>query len=690
MNTWTTTEGTPYPLGVSYLPEEDAYNFALYSKHATSVVLLIYSARDLRIPLATFQLHYLQNKSHRIWHCRLKTSQLGQEKYYAYRIDGPAPAGQFAWHTFDHEKILLDPYAKSVFFPPEFNRQVACLPGPNDGQAPLGTLFQDADDFDWEDDVRPHHENDLVIYELHVKGFTFHPTAGVPPDCRGTFAGIVEKIPYLQELGVTAIELMPVHQFDPQNGDYWGYSTLNFFSPHHAYTRNSEAGEQRREFKQMVKALHQAGIEVLLDVVYNHTTEGNRFGPIYSFKGIDNSTYYLINEQSEEPYSDYTGTGNTLHTRNNYVRSMIVDSLRYWVEEMHVDGFRFDLASIFSRAADGTLSFEEPPIFSDIQSDPLLANVRFIAEPWDAAGTIQLGAKFPGLQWLQWNGAFRDDVRKFVRGDPGMVPSAITRLYGSDDLFPDTLPHAYHAYQSVNFITSHDGFTLYDLVTYNYKHNFANGEQNADGLNENYSWNCGIEGDINLSEEVLTLRKRQAKNFLVLLMVSNGTPMLLAGDEFLRTQSGNNNAYNQDNATSWIDWGLRDKHENFFCFTKKMIAFRKAHPSLSRSRFWREDIQWFGTSGPSDLSYSSRSFAFYLNGQSQEDTNLYVMINAYGEPIPFRFQIEGPWHRIIDTSLPPLQDFVTPGEDIIYSAEYLLSPRSVAVFIQSPPSKPAS
>ncbi|MEK6481842.1 isoamylase [Catalinimonas sp. 4WD22] len=681
MLSWTATEGSPHPLGVSYIPQEDAYNFALYSKHASSVTLLIYSSQNFITPLLSYHLQYLHNKSHRIWHCRIKAAALREGKYYAYKIDGPEPAGQFEWHTFDKDKVLLDPYARAVFFPPAFDRTAASLPGMNDGQAPLGMIIKDTNHFDWQDDIRPFHEHDLIIYELHVKGFTFHPSSGVTEDKRGTFAGVIEKIPYLKKLGITAVELMPVHQFDPQNGDYWGYSTLNFFSPHHAYASQTEEGGQVKEFKQMVKALHKAGIEVILDVVYNHTTEGDRFGPIYSFKGIDNSTYYLISEEQPEPYCDYTGTGNTMHTRNNHVKSMIIDSLRYWVKEMHVDGFRFDLASIFSRGVDGNLSFEEPPIFADIQSDPLLVQVRFIAEPWEASGTFQLGSKFPGLQWMQWNGAYRDEVRKFVKGDMGMVPHLMSRLYGSDDLFSDTLPHAYHAYQSINFITSHDGFTLYDLVSFNYKHNFANGGHNADGQNENYSWNCGIEGDEVLTESVLKLRIQQAKNFIVLLMLSNGTPLILAGDEFLRTQKGNNNPYNQDNETSWVNWSMMEKHGDFFKFYQKMIAFRKAHPSLCRSRFWREDVQWFGINDKPDLAYHSRSLAFFLRGKSQEDHDLYVMVNAYWEALTFNFQLEGPWHRIINTGLTAPQDFIAQGEEVIYSNTYLLLPRSVAVFI---------
>jgi glycogen operon protein len=361
---------------------------------------------------------------------------------------------------------------------------------------------------------------------------------------------------------------------------------------------------------------------------------------------------------------------------------MVMDSLRHWKKEMHIDGFRFDLASVFSRNADGSLNWGHAPIFAEIAADPELGQLRLIAEPWDT-GAYQLGRGFPGITWLQWNGRFRDDIRRFAKSDPGMVPDLMRRIYGSDDLFPDDRAEAYHAYQSVNFVTSHDGFALYDLVAYNQKHNWANGNNNQDGMNDNYSWNCGHEGDEGAPSEVLALRRKQVKNFCCLLMLSNGTPMFRAGDEFLNTQFGNNNPYNQDNTTGWLDWSQLRTNQDIFRFFKKMIAFRKSHPSLSRSRFWREDIDWYGTGERADLSYESRSLAFCLHGASQNDDDIYVMINAYWEPLDFHVQ-EGTareWVRIVDTALASPEDFSDRGEPL-KAASYLVAPRSVVVLLR--------
>ena len=434
----------------------------------------------------------------------------------------------------------------------------------------------------------------------------------------------------------------------------------------------------------MVKAFHEANIEVILDVVYNHTCEGNQRGPIYSFKGFDNSEYYMLAGNPADPYANYSGTGNTLNCAHSYVRKMILDSLRFWKEEMHVDGFRFDLASVFSRNADGSLNLEDPPLFSLISSVPDLGNSRMIAEPWDAAGAYQLGRGFPGLTWQQWNGQFRDDIRRFVKSDAGMVPNLMRRLYGSDDIFPDDRENAYHPYQSVNYVTSHDGFTLYDLVSYNNKRNSANGNNNQDGADENYSWDCGYEGDEGVPAEVLALRRRQVKNFCSLLMLSNGVPMFRAGDEFLNTQLGNNNPYNQDNEISWLNWDQLQANQDIFRFFKKMIAFRKTHPSLSRSRFWREDISWYGAGPAADLSYDSRILAFCLHGISQNDNDIYVMINAYWEELPFVVQegTEKEWRRVVDTSLASPDDFAEPGVPL-QSLKYVVAPRSVVVLIRN-------
>ncbi|MGA2374277.1 MAG: alpha-amylase family glycosyl hydrolase [Candidatus Sulfotelmatobacter sp.] len=533
--------------------------------------------------------------------------------------------------------------------------------------------------FDWSGDQHPYHESDAVIYELHVRGFTKNPNSGVEPSRAGTYAGLVEKIPYLKDLGVTVVELMPVFQRDPQEADYWGYMPLNFFAPHAQYASTPRADELTVEFKNMVKAFHQADIGVVLDVVYNHTCEGDYKGPIYSFKGLDSAGYYMLSSDPANPYANYSGTGNTLNFGQAQVRKMVIDSLRYWKRGMHVDGFRFDLASVFSRNADGSLNWGEAPIFSEIAADPELGRVRLIAEPWDTAA-YQLGRGFPGLTWLQWNGRFRDDVRRFVKGDAGMVPEVMRRIYGSDDLFPDSRADAYHAFQSVNYVTSHDGFTLYDLVSYDHKHNWQNGNNNEDGTDANFSWNCGQEGDEGVSASVRALRRRQVKNFCCLLFLSNGTPMFRAGDEFLNTQFGNNNPYNQDNEIGWLDWSQFQSNKDIFQFFKQMIAFRKKHPSLSRSRFWREDIAWYGVGPTADLSYDSHSVAFCLHGASQGDDDIYAMINAYWEELEFNVQ-EGTaqeWKRIVDTSLPSPDDFSDDGIRL-EATKYLLAPRSIVV-----------
>ncbi|HZZ82239.1 MAG TPA: alpha-amylase family glycosyl hydrolase, partial [Gemmataceae bacterium] len=399
---WTAREGAPFPPGATWIEDGQAWNFTLYSGHAESVTLLFYTEADLVQPIFTYRFDYLRNKSGRIWHCRIPRADLRGARYYAYSVSGPGPFGRLRWHCFDSDKVLLDPFARSVYFPPTFDRTTASRPGSNAGKAPLGILMGIGPSFDWEHDPRPRHQSDAVIYELHVRGFTNNPNSGVSAEKRGSYAGLVEKIPYLKNLGVTAVELMPVFQFDPQEGNYWGYMPLNFFAPHQGYYSRPEEREEHTEFRAMVKAMHAADIEVLLDVVYNHTAEGGESGPIYSYKGIDNSTYYLLSGKAGNMYEDYSGTGNTLHCSNRYVRRLIMDSLRYWVKEMHIDGFRFDLASIFTRNDDGSFNLEDPPIFADLLSDPDFADVRLIAEPWDAAGAYQLGRN--AVQWCQWNG----------------------------------------------------------------------------------------------------------------------------------------------------------------------------------------------------------------------------------------------------------------------------------------------
>jgi glycogen operon protein len=670
--TWEQAEGSPLPLGATWMEAEQAYNFALHAEHAESVTLLLYSPSDLVNPHLAYRFDFLRNKSGRIWHCRLPLAEIGDAEYYGYSVSGQTTS---QLHSFDPQKVLLDPYAKCIFFPPGFDREAAMREGSNAGRAPLGALIGHSSTFDWEGDPPQHHESNAIVYELHVKGFTRNPNSGVASSRAGTYAGLVEKIPYLKELGITIVELMPVFQRDPQEGDYWGYMPLNFFAPHAQYANARTGSEQHIEFKNMVKAFHRAGIGIVMDVVYNHTCEGDHRGPIYSYKGIDAPGYYMLSSDPSNPYVNFSGTGNTLNFGQGHVRKMVMDSLRYWKQDKHINGFRFDLASVFSRNADGSLNWGDAPIFSEIGADPELGPLRLIA--------FQLGRGFPGVTWVQWNGRFRDDMRRFVKSDPGMIPDVMRRIYGSDDLFPDTRADAFHAYQSLNYITSHDGFTLYDLVSYDHKRNWANGHHNLDGMDDNYSWNCGYEGGDAVPPAVLALRRRQVKNFCCLLFLSNGTPMFRAGDEFLNTQFGNNNPYNQDNETSWLDWSQLQTNRDIFRFFKGMIAFRKAHPSLSRSRFWREDVAWYGTGPHADLSPDSRSLAFCLHGDSQGDDDLYVMINAYWEELIFELQEGTPqeWRRIVDTAAPSPGDFSESGVPV-ERVKTVVAPRSIVVLLR--------
>ncbi len=676
---WDETDGSPLPLGVSRCSDAAQYNFALYSKHATGVTLLLYAQGEWTVPLHSETLDWHHHKSGRVWHCRLPADIVDKAYCYAYRVDGPDDPVN--GHRFDPDKILLDPYARAVFFPPGFSRDAALVTGANPGRAPLGLLPEEPPPFDWQDDRPPiRHTHDAVIYELHVRGFTKRANSGVAAERAGTFAGLIDKIPYLQELGITIVEIMPVFQVDPQEGNYWGYMPLSFFALNGAYSLY-DAGEEITEFKTLVKELHRAGIEVVLDVVYNHTAEGSEVGPTYSFRGIDNSTYYLL-EPDRRHYRNDSGTGNVLHTANRYVQGLILDSLRYWVTDLHVDGFRFDLASLFTRDEDGSINLEDPPIIAAIHSDPVLSNCRLIAEAWDIA-SYQLGRTFPGITWLQWNGRFRDDLRCFLRGDADMVDRLMTRLYGSDDLFPDTLAEAYHPFQSVNFITCHDGFTLNDLLSYDRKHNEANGQGNRDGTDANNSWNHGFEGEDGAPPEVLALRRRQAKNAIALLMLSNGTPMLLAGDEFLNTQGGNNNPYNQDNETTWLDWSRWKKNAGMVRFVSAMIAFRKAHPSIARAAYWRDAVAWFGANG-GDVDPHKSELVFTLSGADVGDSDLCVLINGGAEPARFALprQTSGRWRRAVDTARDEPDDIAEPGSETALDGHDLtLAGRSVVVLL---------
>jgi len=669
---WERVEGSPSPFGATWVESEKAWNFALFSRHATGATLLLYG-NDVVKPACQVELDPVQNKSGASWHCFVPESAAPGAKYYAWRIEGPQEPA--SGQRFDPEKILLDPFAATVHFPEDFSRDAACKPGPNAGRAPLGVLPRPAKPFDWKDVPQPRHTHDTIVYELHVKGFTARANSGVTPEKRGTFLGLIEKIPYLKELGVTVVELLPVQQFDPQEGNYWGYMTLNFFAPHQGYA----VREPLREFQEMVQAFHEAGIEVWLDVVYNHTAEGDQNGPTYSFRGVDNTSYYLV--QPDGNYRNDSGCGNTTRCAHPIVRTLVLRSLRYWAENMHVDGFRFDLASVFARDKHGNVDTDQPPLVHEIGATAAQLDVRVVAEAWDI-GAYLLGRGFPGVMWRQWNGQFRDDLRAFVKGDAGKVAPLMARLYGSDDIFPDRAGDVYHPFQSVNFLTAHDGFCLYDLVAYNDKHNGANGHNNSDGCDSNLSWNCGHEGDDGAPAEVLALRRRQVKNFFALLLLANGTPMFCAGDEFLNTQGGNNNPYNQDNETAWLDWDRLEQNRAMFRFFQGMIAFRKSRRMLGRSRFWREDLQWYGATGEPDLTHESRSIAWRLLGKQFGESDLYVMINAHDQPLKFHIQ-EGKakdWQRVVDTSLSNPEDIAESGnESLLTSLDYEVGARSVVV-----------
>jgi isoamylase len=669
-----TQSGSPWPFGVRWVEAEDSFNFSLYSKHATGVTLLCYVEEDPVSPVFEFRFQHPAHKTGNVWHCRIPASELRGATLYAYQVDGPHEPEN--GHRFDPQKVLLDPYAPSVFFPPKFSRNACAQAGPTGGRAPLGRLPGNTPVALPTESAPRYTCQDAIVYELHVKGFTARANSGVTPAKRGTFAGLTEKIPYLQELGVTIVELLPVHQFDPQEGNYWGYMTLHFFSPHQSYAHS----EAFHEFRTMVQAFHAAGIEVWLDVVYNHTAEGDETGPTYSYRGVDNSSYYLLTPDHRHYVND-TGCGNTVRTGHPSARVLVLESVRFWARTMGVDGFRFDLASIFSRASDGTMNVHEAALVSELSLLARLHDVRLVAEAWDIA-SYQLGRGFPGIGWLQWNGRFRDDVRSFVRGEPGKVGALMQRLYGSDDLFPDSLQETCRPHQSVNFVTAHDGFCLYDLVAYDRKHNEANGHGNRDGTDDNRSWNCGVEGDDGASEGVLAVRRRQAKNFCALLMLANGVPMIVAGDEFLNTQRGNNNPYNQDNEITWLDWARLDANREVFRFFKLMIAFRKSHACIGRPVFWRADVLWYGPDGPVDFGYESRCLAYLLRGASVGDDDLYVMINGHWEDHSFTVPEGAPsdWRRVVDTALSSPEDIVEPGkEPTLETASYPVRARSVVM-----------
>jgi isoamylase len=604
------------------------------------------------------------NRTYHYWHIFVPKVKAGQ--IYGYRVKGAfdPPSGM----RFDAGKVLLDPYGRGTVVPKNYSRDAARHAGDNAATA-MKSVVVDVHTYDWERD-RPLNRpsSRTIIYELHVRGFTRHPSSGVAEQSRGTFAGLIEKIPYLQQLGITAVELLPVFQFDFQDSppgrvNYWGYAPVSFFAPHQAYSSRKDPLDPLDEFRDMVKALHRAGIEIILDVVFNHTAEGDHDGPTLSFRGFDNTTYYIL-EQDRSRYANYSGTGNTLNANHPIVRRMIIDSLRYWVEEMHVDGFRFDLAAILGRDESGRV-MPNPPVLWDIESDPALAGTKLIAEAWDAAGLYQVGS-FIGDSWKEWNGRFRDDVRSFFRGEEGSVTRFADRLIGSPAIYGH---EEREAEQSVNFVTCHDGFTLNDLVSYNSKHNEVNGEDNRDGTNDNRSWNCGVEGPTG-DPTVEKLRNRQVKNFLTVTMLSVGMPMMLMGDEARRTQGGNNNAYCQDNETSWFDWTLLAKHADVQRFVtllnarRRLREFEPENQRICLNHLLREaNAAWHGVKlGQPDWNTTSHSIALTVE-IPREKMFVHMILNAYWQPLNFELPRlesagENPWRRWIDTALDSPHDIV--------------------------------
>ena len=683
------TKGSSSPLGAT--PSPNGVNFSVFSRHATQVQLLLFDRVDDARAARVVCLDPSANRTYHYWHVFVPNVRPGQ--LYGYRVEGPfdPPSGM----RFDPAKVLLDPYGRRVMVPATYGRDAARRPGDNTATA-MKSVVVDVSGYDWGGDTplrRP--SSRTIVYEMHVRGFTRHPSSGVPEETRGTFAGLIEKIPYLQRLGVTAVELLPVFQFDPQDCppglvNYWGYAPVSFFAPHDSYSSRRHPTGPIDEFRDMVKALHRAGLEVILDVVFNHTAEGDDHGPTLSFRGLDNTTYYMLGEDRSR-YADYSGTGNTLNANHPIVRRMIVDSLRYWVETMHVDGFRFDLASILARDPSGQV-IPNPPVLWDIESDPTLVGTKLIAEAWDAAGLYQVGS-FVGDSWQEWNGRFRDDVRSFFRGEDGSIEGFADRLIGSPALYGHKQREAE---ESVNFVTCHDGFTLNDLVSYDRKHNEANGEDNRDGTDDNRSWNCGVEGPTE-DPAVEKLRTRQVKNFFTVTMLSAGMPMMLMGDEVRRTQGGNNNAYCQDNETSWFDWTLLAKRADVHRFVTLLNArrvLRDAEPERQRvalNQLIRQaDIAWHGVRlHEPDRRPSSHSVAFTAR-LTTERLFVHLILNAYWEPLDFELPSISnggghPWRRWIDTFVDSPHDIVdwerapsVPGHS--YRAE----PRSVVVLFAGP------
>jgi len=675
--------GKSAPLGATVYP--NGTNFSLFSKNASAVELLLFDRADHSKPTQVYRLSPKTNKTFYYWHIFLEG--VGEGQLYGWKAYGPyAPE---IGYTYDGNKLLIDPYTKALVMD-AYDREAARRPGDNTAVAAKSVVVGDGG-YDWEDDKPLNHPNThSIIYELHVRGFTQDPSSGLDEGLRGTYRGLIEKIPYLKSLGITSVELLPVQQFDPADVpnpelvNYWGYAPIALFAPHHAYASTDDPIGAINEFRDMVKALHRAGIEVILDVVFNHTGEGGKDGPILSFKGLENRAYYML-DRSDYSYQNFSGTGNTLNANQSVVRRLIRDCLRYWVDEMHVDGFRFDLASILSRNESGQ-PVQNPPILWEIESDPVLAPTKIIAEAWDVQ-QYQLG-NFVGDRWAEWNAAYRDDVRKFLKGDEGMASPLSLRINASPDLFNDPLRNPN---RSINFLTCHDGFTMNDLVSYNEKHNWANGEDNQDGHNANYSWNCGVEGPTD-DPSIEALRLRQIKNHLALLLLSQGTPMLLMGDEVRRTQRGNNNAYCQDNELSWLDWDAVDQQPGLLRFVQMLNQFNLQTAFFQELHYWNSPAH-LGASRcvfggvkvhEPDWGHYSRTLSYSLKNP-RYDKWLYVMVNAYWEHLNFEIpKPKGgrPWKRIINTAASSPEDIVAFEEaTAVHGEKIYANARSVVLLM---------
>jgi glycogen operon protein len=682
----TVTPGRSSPLGATII--NGGVNFSVFSRNAAAIELLLFEREDDPRPSRAISLDPATSRSYHYWHTFVPEIQPGQ--LYGYRARGPFDPANGA--RFDASKVLLDPYGRGVVIPRSYSREAARHPGDNCATA-MKSVVVDPSAYDWEGDTplkRP--SSRTIIYEMHVRGFTRHPSSGLKENLRGTYAGLIEKIPYLKQLGVTAVELLPVFQFDPQDCppgkvNYWGYAPVSFFAPHQAYSSRRDRLGPVDEFRDMVKALHREGLEVILDVVFNHTAEGDHTGPTISLRGLDNSIYYLL-EPDQARYANFSGTGNTLNANHPIVRRLIVDSLRYWVETMHMDGFRFDLASILARDPSGQV-MPNPPVLWDIESDPVLAGTKLIAEAWDAAGLYQVG-NFIGDSWKEWNGRFRDDMRSFFLGEDGSVERLADRFIGSPEIYGHK---EREAEQSINFVTCHDGFTLNDLMSYNQKHNQPNCEDNRDGADDNRSWNCGVEGPTD-DHAIEKLRDRQIKNLLAVTLLSLGVPMLLMGDEARRSQRGNNNAYCQDNETSWFDWNLVRQHAGLHRFVE-LLAARRALRKMDTERQRRSLNQllhsatkaWHGVKlHQPDWSQSSHTLAFSAK-VPEDNLSFHLIFNAYWEPLEFELPAEmhaagHPWRRWIDTSLEAPDDIQDwPSTPVVTGRTYRAGPRSVVVLI---------